>query len=98
MVDDVPQHQDHLYLVSPNMVPPSPPLVSPKMVPPSVPYSLDVVDPELWGLDPLPARGQPLLLERVRPVRRLGVVVDEVATPAHRVPHTPPQRQRQLGV
>ena len=88
----------HLYPVSPKMVPPSPPLVSPKMVPPSVPYSLDVVDPELWGLDPLPARGQPLLLERVRPVRRLGVVVDEVATPAHRVPHTPPQRQRQLGV
>ena len=58
--------------------------------------SLDIVDAELWRLDPLPAGGEPLLLERVRPVRRLGVVVDEVAPAAHRVPHRPAQGQREV--
>ena len=62
----------------------------------AVPDSLDIVDAELWRLDPLPAGGEPLLLERVRPVRRLGVVVDEVAPAAHRVPHRPAQGQREV--
>lgn len=44
----------------------------------------------------LPAGGQPLPLERMRPVRRLRVVVDVILPAAQRVIHRPAGGQGQL--
>ena len=60
---------------------------------------VDVVGSELGGLDPLPAGGEALLLQRVRPVRSLGVVVDEVlAAAAEGEADGPAQGEGQLGL
>ena len=48
-------------------------------------------------LDLLPAERQAILLERVRPVRRLRVVVDVVLAAADRPVDRPARRQRRLG-
>ena len=48
-------------------------------------------------LDLLPAERQAVLLERVRPVRRLRVVIDVVLPAADRPVNRPARWQRRLG-
>ena len=62
----------------------------------TVSRSLDIVGSVFWRVDPLPAGGEALLLERVRPVGGLGVVVDVVVSAVPGVVHGPARRQRQL--
>ena len=57
---------------------------------------LDIVHPILFGLYPLPARGQPLLLKGVAPVGGLGVVVYVILPASHRPVHRPTQREWQV--
>ncbi len=57
---------------------------------------IDVIAAELGRVHPLPAGGQPLLLQRVGPVGRLGVVVDEVFAAPHGVAHRPAGGQGQV--
>lgn len=44
---------------------------------------VDIVNPILLVLDPLPARGKALFLQGVAPVGRLGVVVNVILPPPH---------------
>ncbi len=57
---------------------------------------IDVIAAELGRVHPLPAGGQPLLLQGVGPVRCLGVVVDEVFAAPHGVAHRPAGGQGQV--
>ncbi len=57
---------------------------------------IDVIAAELGRVHPLPAGRQPLLLQGVGPVGRLGVVVDEVFAAPHGVAHRPAGGQGQV--
>lgn len=57
---------------------------------------VNVVDPELCGLHLLPAWGQPLSLQRVAPVRGVGVHVDVVLPASDGPVHGPARRKGQL--
>lgn len=53
-----------------------------------------VIHPEFGGLDPLPARRQPLALERVAPVSRVRVMIYVVFPSSNSPVHRPAGRKR----
>lgn len=62
----------------------------------SLVYVIHIIDAELGRLHLLPARGEPLPLQRVAPVRGVGVVVDVVLPAADGPVHGPAGRKGEV--